>query len=238
MNMKKYWKWIFIGVLAILLLCNLICLFHLARHNLDKDLNKLNLDKVDSLMIVAHPDDETLWGGAHLNEDNYLVVCITCGKNRWRYHEIKAVTKMSNNSFVGLYYPDKTLFTINNWHRSYDSIQKDVEKIVKMKKWKQIVTHNKQGEYGHIHHKKTHKIVTDVYENLKLQDKVKLYYFGDYYSNKKIKLLTKDDYLMSDVDFLKKEKMIKKYKSQYFVTKKFKHMNRHENFQEYNEETR
>ena len=29
-------------------------------------LNKYNVSQYKNLMIVSHPDDETLWGGAHL----------------------------------------------------------------------------------------------------------------------------------------------------------------------------
>lgn len=36
-------------------------------------------------MIVAHPDDETLWGGSHLIDDNYLVVCMS---NGWHKKEV------------------------------------------------------------------------------------------------------------------------------------------------------
>ncbi len=55
----------------------------------DKDWSKIDLTTVDNLMIVAHPDDELLWGGAHLLRDNYLVVCITCGPNITRVNEFK-----------------------------------------------------------------------------------------------------------------------------------------------------
>ena len=54
---------------------------------ISKDFDKIELDNYDKLMIVAHPDDETLWGGAHLLEDNYLVVCITCGPIKDRVNE-------------------------------------------------------------------------------------------------------------------------------------------------------
>ena len=37
-----------------------------------------------SLMIVAHPDDETIWGGSHLINGNYTVLCITNGNNKKR----------------------------------------------------------------------------------------------------------------------------------------------------------
>ena len=107
-----------------------------------------------------------------------------------------------------------------------------------MKDWKTIVTHNKNGEYGHEQHKMTHRIVTDIYEDLNIENKTKLYYFGDYYSKNKIKLLEKDSYIMNSDNLKKKEKMIKKYRSQYFTTKKFKHMNKHENFIEYNSSTK
>ena len=36
----------------------------------------------ESLMIVAHPDDETIWGGSHLINGNYTVLCITNGNNK------------------------------------------------------------------------------------------------------------------------------------------------------------
>lgn len=45
----------------------------------NKQLDELDLEKYNKLMIVAHPDDELIWGGAHLLEDDYLVVCITRG---------------------------------------------------------------------------------------------------------------------------------------------------------------
>ena len=47
-------------------------------------INFKDWDKVDNLMIVAHPDDETLWGSSYLIKDKYLVVCITCGNKRVR----------------------------------------------------------------------------------------------------------------------------------------------------------
>ena len=34
-------------------------------------INFKDWDKVDNLMIVAHPDDETLWGSSYLIKDKY-----------------------------------------------------------------------------------------------------------------------------------------------------------------------
>ena len=42
-------------------------------------------------MIVAHPDDETLWGGAHLKSGNWFVVCLTNHFTDVRKNEFKSV---------------------------------------------------------------------------------------------------------------------------------------------------
>ena len=49
-----------------------------------KIIDGLNLKGIDSVMFVAHPDDETIWGGAHLLKKHYLVVCLTNGNNKVR----------------------------------------------------------------------------------------------------------------------------------------------------------
>mgnify|MGYP000169896743 CR=1 FL=1 len=36
-------------------------------------LDELPLSDCTKLMVVAHPDDETLWGGAHLTEGGWLL---------------------------------------------------------------------------------------------------------------------------------------------------------------------
>ena len=63
--------------------------------------------KADKLMIVAHPDDEVLWGGGHLYDKGYLVVCVTNGRNKVRSQEFKDVVKASGNECIMLEYPDK-----------------------------------------------------------------------------------------------------------------------------------
>ena len=47
-----------------------------------KAFNSINLEGIDNIMIVTHPTDEIIFGGAHLIKDNYLVVCITCGNDK------------------------------------------------------------------------------------------------------------------------------------------------------------
>ena len=140
----------------------------------------IDLTKVDKLMIVAHPDDEMIWGGSHLIDDNYLVVCITCGTDEKRVKEFKNVMNATNDEYIMLSYPDKTNGERDNWQKVYNDITLDIEKIIKMKNWDLIVTHNEKGEYGHIHHIMTNSIVTSIYEKMNLENTT-LYYFGKYF---------------------------------------------------------
>ena len=72
-------------VLIILVLMFFIVWTFLRQPNLmpvKGQLESLDLNNVNKLMIVSHPGDESVWGGAHLISDNYLVVCISCGYNK------------------------------------------------------------------------------------------------------------------------------------------------------------
>lgn len=138
-------------------------------------LNNINLDNIDNLMIVTHPDDDIIWGGSHLLDDDYLVICVTCGVVQTRVEEFKSVMNETNDEYIMLGYPDLTNGKRDSWNTSYDKIKKDIKSIIDYKKWDTVVTHNPEGEYGHKQHIMTSKIVTDV------TSKDKLMYFGKYY---------------------------------------------------------
>ena len=96
-------------------------------------------------MIVAHPDDETLWGGAHIADGGYLVVCITNGYNATRSAEFQAVMQASNNVGLILSYPDKVAGKRDDWTHVRSQIQTDLEKVMTYQPWEDIVTHNAKG---------------------------------------------------------------------------------------------
>lgn len=102
--------------------------------------------KADKLMIVAHPDDEVLWGGGHLYDKGYLVVCVTNGRNKVRSQEFKDVVKASGNECIMLEYPDKVRGKRDDWALVKDGIESDLEKIMTCKDWKLIAVHNQKGE--------------------------------------------------------------------------------------------
>lgn len=196
------------------------------------NISRVDLSKVDNLMIVAHPDDETIWGGAHLLSGDYLVVCITCGNQKNRVVEFKKALAISNDQYVMLNYPDKVHGKRDDWKNSKKGIERDLKKIMQLKNWDIIVTHNQEGEYGHIHHKMTNKIVTSIYN--KEEVKGSLYFFGKYYNKSNINLY-KDNLVSinSEVSITKINQMIEVYKSQSFIKDSFGHMFNYENWIEY-----
>ena len=140
-------------------------------------LKKLNIDDVNNVMIVAHSDDEALWGGAHLVEEKYLVVCVTCGSNKTRKKEFISAMKKINAPYIVLNYPDLVNGKKDDWKESYQLIKSDLTEIINYKQLNKIVTHNPDGEYGHIHHIMVSEILTSI------SDHNNLYYFNKYYTN-------------------------------------------------------
>lgn len=217
---------IFVIILFILigLLFAILFLNYKDTHSVNKDFNSIDLDGVDNLMIVAHPDDELLWGGAHLIKDNYLVVCVTCGPNVVRVNEFVRVMNETNDKYIMLGYPDKTNGERDNWDDHRDNIYTDLKDIIELKEWKMIVTHNPEGEYGHIHHKMTSALTT------KGVTTDNLYYFGKYHSKKKIGEYYDEMAPISDTYLGTKKRLVGIYKSQSFIQTMFDHMYGYEDF--------
>ena len=190
----------------------------------------IHADEPESLMIVAHPDDETIWGGSHLINGNYTVLCITNGNNKKRKKEFMKVMEKTHSKGIILSFSDKTKGKRDNWKSCKKDIQSEIKKEIDSKDWDQIVTHNPNGEYGHIHHKKVSKYVTMILEK---EDKTdQLIYFGKYTSKKnKVELRMKKVY---------QRKIIKKnwmsfswYSSQSKVMDHLHHMLPYENWKPY-----
>lgn len=186
------------------------------------------IEPPQNLMIVAHPDDETIWGGAHLLENKYYVVCVTCGVDKRRYNEFVDVMKYTNDEYKTLGFTDLKDGRISNWNKEKVDIEKELKKIIDSRNWNMIVTHNPNGEYGHIQHRKLSSIVTKL-----VQDKEKLYYFGKYYSKEEVN--TKNLVPLNDEVYETKlnEILLKIYTSQKFVS--HNHMFKYENFVKYSE---
>lgn len=195
-----------------------------------ESLDSLGLENVNNLMIVAHPDDETLWGGNALIEDNYLVVCLTNGNNSTRKNEFFNVMTKTGDIGIMLSYPDKIHGNRSDWSFCYNDITKDLETIISYKEWDTIVTHNEQGEYNHEHHIMTHSIVNDICDKLNIANNQ--FYFGQYYKKSEIINMAESD-LPHSLSLLQTEKkldLVCTYTSQKSTILKLIHMLPFENF--------
>jgi len=135
-----------------------------------------------NLMIVAHPDDESIFAGNEILNHSYYIVCITNGKNEARRKEFNTMLDKTNNTGIILSYPDKIDGQRDDWSNVSKDIENDLNLIIANNNWKKIVTHNLQGEYGHIHHKMTNKLVTNII--IKQHKESQLFYFTHYFKAK------------------------------------------------------
>lgn len=201
--------------------------------NIDDNSNKvdktgivIDSDKVkniENLVIVAHPDDETFWGGDFISKERSLVLCITNGTNTVRKEEFFHVMKETNNYGIMLEYPDNPRQIQDNWNGVKESIYNDLEYIVKYKSWKRIVTHNPDGEYGHLQHKFTSMMVTNMCVETKKIDN--LYYFEKYKTREKVK---DEALVLTTKEIYEKNKLMQMYTSQAYSYQIFKHMSGYE----------
>lgn len=122
-------------------------------------LDQMNISHYKNVMIVAHPDDETLWGGANLLKENYFVVCLTNGYNIERANDFRNILNFTKNGGIILNYPDSQDFQKDNWILVKKGILKDLSTILNYKSWEKIVTHGPDGTGGHYHHIKTFQYV-------------------------------------------------------------------------------
>ena len=148
---------------------------------------KQGIDRCKRLMIVAHPDDETYWGGVHLMRSrSYFVVCLTNGDNPVRTAEFKRALSETGNCGIIWNYPDRVNGEKSDGGGSVKPmIRSDLYQLFHYKKWEKIVTHNPEGEYGHVHHIMTNCLVTETCDAFNIRKK--LYYFGKFYSPEALK---------------------------------------------------
>lgn len=205
-------------ILSIIVFSILFISIYNSKNLLKKDITKLNLFNVDTLIIVSHPSDETLWTSTSLISDNCLVVCLSCTNNQETTEFIKNLN-ITDDLYLTLEYPEYKDNTRINWNTYQKDISKDIKEILNTKRWNTIITHNPKGEYGNIHHKLISNIVTEHTNNKDI-----LYYFQEYHSKQDISNYY--DYLLKlDSNLLQtKYKLLSNYNSKDYLIEEYFHI--------------
>lgn len=129
------------------------------RNRREASLNKpKDTEQPSTLMIVAHPDDEALWGGDFLIEKgpkaHVVVTCTQNSETATRHREFQAVQK--HVGFRGEFLEGKDQPSSKPLE---DHIRDRIERLICDNSWKRIVTHGPEGEYGHPQHQVVHDAV-------------------------------------------------------------------------------
>ena len=111
---------------------------------------------IDKLMITEHPDDEALFGGAELltHSKEYKVVVVDENHSEVRREEF-----ISSMKYIGIEdYEHWTGYKGGeDYHR--EKLIYELLRVLREQDWTKIVTHNKNGEYGHPRHRALHEIL-------------------------------------------------------------------------------
>ncbi len=122
------------------------------------------------LMIVAHPDDESIFGGNTLiNEPNsWMVLVATNGSNYVRRTELHSAMSSIGTAWEIWDHEDCMDTEHPLGTQFHPGFKEDLEDVLIRGNFESILTHNKEGEYGHNQHQGLSRIVTEMGKKLNL----------------------------------------------------------------------
>ena len=186
----------------------------------------------NSILILAHPDDEILFASSLINDVKKIIIIYSAtpnrrlSKNREKLinkYPLKKCIFLSLDESIG----PKNLFYLLNGSEtnygvkiddiSYKNNKKNIEKKINnyINNCDTLITHNPWGEYGNHEHIQLHRIIRDI----AFKKRLKLYVTG-YASFASSNLMYMNDCLLKNKFFIKETNisLFKKLKQLYLET--------------------
>ena len=179
--------------------------------------------EVDKLLIVAHPDDEVLWGGMNLLlQPGWFVICSTHLKDPIRSKEFFNTMSYCNvTRYIMFDVKDEYTENPKVADKLYDGtlFDKFIKKL-STKTWNVVLTHNESGEYGHEHHSKVHRLVKKYFKEPTFFDLGPKLSANDIELKRKSLLFYKKTQSICKTIFNKKSDSLKLTERQFFFNEK------------------